>query len=106
MKGFTSRVSNNYTMDPIETMGSFRVTWKELSYVVVEKTDSGPVKKILNKVSGFFESGQITAIMGPSGCGKSSLLGCISGNKKKGVTGSITISTENNVNFIELFKLS
>ncbi|CAG2183239.1 unnamed protein product, partial [Oppiella nova] len=32
--------------------------------------------------------------MGPSGCGKSSFLNCLSGVKKKGVSGSISISTK------------
>ena len=72
----------------------FRVTWKDLNYKVRFK---GKEKTILNGVSGFFDSGKITAIMGPSGGGKSSLLGCLSKQKTIGVSGSITISTNINV---------
>jgi ABC-type bacteriocin/lantibiotic exporter with double-glycine peptidase domain len=70
----------------------FRVTWKGLTY----KVDK-PYRCILNNVSGSFNSGQIMAIMGPSGSGKSSLLSCITGLKKTGVTGAITISTKRKV---------
>ncbi|CAG2107633.1 unnamed protein product, partial [Medioppia subpectinata] len=51
-------------------------------------------KTIINGISGYFRSGQITAILGPSGCGKSSLLNCLAGIKKKGVFGSISITTK------------
>jgi ABC-type multidrug transport system ATPase subunit len=74
----------------------FQVTWKELTYRVPGKLFQ-PKKIILNNVSGYFKSGQITAVMGPSGSGKSSLLGCISGQKKTGLSGSITISTGSKV---------
>ncbi len=74
----------------------FQVTWKELTYRVPGKLFQ-PKKIILNNISGYFKSGQITAIMGPSGSGKSSLLGCISGQKKTGLSGSITISTGSQV---------
>ena len=83
------------SVNPSEAIEPFRVTWKELNYTA--KSVRGGIRRILKDVSGFFKSGQITAIMGPSGCGKSSLLGIISGQKKKGVTGSITINTDNNV---------
>ncbi len=82
---------SDYPIETPETVEPFEVLWKDLTYKVPQKT-------ILNNVSGFFKSGNITAIMGPSGSGKSSLLGCISGQKKTGVSGSITISTEREVN--------
>ena len=91
IKAFIRKVN----VDPIESMERFRVTWKELSYTASALVG---VKRILKEVNGYFETGQITAVMGPSGCGKSTLLGCLSGQKRKGVTGSISISTENNVN--------
>ncbi len=85
--------ANNNSIERPETvvLEPFEVLWKDLTYKVPQKT-------ILNNVSGFFKTGNITAIMGPSGSGKSSLLGCISGQKKTGVSGSITISTEREVN--------
>ncbi len=92
MKMTRIKPNNNFIERP-ETvvLEPFEVLWKGLTYKVPQKT-------ILNNVSGFFKSGNITAIMGPSGSGKSSLLGCISGQKKTGVSGSITISTEREVN--------
>jgi len=77
---------------PYGLLEPFQVTWKDLTYKVPTKLFR-PKKTILNNVSGYFRSGHITAVMGPSGSGKSSLLGCISGQKKTGVSGSITIST-------------
>ena len=76
----------------------FRLTWKDLTYSA-SRPFTRKTKIILNHVSGFFESGQITGIMGPSGCGKSTFLDCIAGHKRTGLTGSITISTENEVKF-------
>lgn len=74
---------------------NFEVTWKELSYTVPDAIFRR--KTIFNRISGSFRNGQIMAILGPSGCGKSSLLGCLSGVKKRGVSGAVTISTEKKV---------
>ncbi|XP_054157514.1 ATP-binding cassette sub-family G member 4-like [Oppia nitens] len=71
---------------------SFTVVWKDVTYKVRHRLFRERI--IINNVSGFFKSGQIMAIMGPSGCGKSSLLKCLSGNKKAGVSGSVTVSTK------------
>src|SRR5689334_8386219 len=90
--------SNQVSPDQIKVMKkelSFEVIWKDLSYIVSQNMIRK--KTILDGVSGFFRSGQLMAVMGPSGCGKSSLLGCISGAKRKGVTGSVTISINRKV---------
>jgi len=79
--------------------GPFQVTWKGLTYKA-KQSMFGIEKVILNNVSGYFKSGHITAIMGPSGSGKSTLLGCISGQKKTGLSGSVTISTDREVSVI------
>lgn len=46
---------------------------------------------ILNSLHGSVKSGQVTAILGPSGAGKTSLLGCLTGKNKSGVSGSVQI---------------
>ncbi|CAG2176624.1 unnamed protein product, partial [Oppiella nova] len=81
----------NGNLDP------FRVMWRNLTYTANDNTNRKKV--ILNGVNGYFISSQITGIMGPSGCGKSTLLGCIAGIKTKGLSGSITISTNIKVKF-------
>ncbi|CAG2112166.1 unnamed protein product [Medioppia subpectinata] len=89
---------NNYLIKPITNYKNpFRVQWRDLTYTAIQH--SGTEKVILNEVNGHFMSGQITGIMGPSGCGKSTLLGCIAGIKTKGLSGSITISTDIRVKF-------
>ena len=90
--------SNNHMLKrgPYGLLEPFQVTWKELTYRVPTKLFQAK-RIILNNISGFFKSGHITAVMGPSGSSKSSFLGCISGQKKTGLSGSITISTEHQV---------
>lgn len=81
-------------------LNKFRVTWKDLIYTVPHRASGrGASKVILNGVSGYFDSGKVTAIMGPSGGGKSTLLACICKQKTIGVSGSITISTDAEVFF-------
>ncbi|KAG9509264.1 ATP-binding cassette sub-family G member 1, partial [Fragariocoptes setiger] len=48
-------------------------------------------KLILNNLNGSVKSGQVTAILGPSGAGKTSLLGCLTGKNKAGVSGTIQV---------------
>jgi ABC-type multidrug transport system ATPase subunit/ABC-type multidrug transport system permease subunit len=55
----------------------FTFMWKNISYEIIErdKRKNGDNKRtLINNVSGYAKSGEVTAIMGPSGCGKSSLL--------------------------------
>lgn len=49
----------------------------------------GPLKKILNNVSGTFKTGELSAIMGPSGAGKSTLLNILTGFQRDKWTGKI-----------------
>ena len=98
--------TNNNTMNrskgktTVSSLKPFRVTWKDLTYTVPQKTFGRKDKIILNGVSGYFDSGKVTAIMGPSGGGKSSLLGCICGLKTNGLSGSITISSNIEVSLV------
>lgn len=48
-------------------------------------------KTILNNLNGSVCSGQVTAILGPSGAGKTSLLGCLTGKHKTGVSGIVQV---------------
>lgn len=55
----------------------FSLVWRDIFYEVetkVMKNGEFLRKTILNNVSGYAKSGEVTAIMGPSGCGKTSLL--------------------------------
>ncbi|CAG2100166.1 unnamed protein product, partial [Medioppia subpectinata] len=93
-----AETKNNYLIkSSTDYADPFRVQWRNLTYTATQH--SGVKKVILNEVNGHFMSGQITGIMGPSGCGKSTLLGCIAGIKTKGLSGSITISTDIRVKF-------
>lgn len=50
----------------------FYLTFKNVFYQI--PIGKNKTKTILNNVSGYFKSGEVTAIMGPSGCGKTSIL--------------------------------
>ncbi len=43
---------------------------QDLIYTVQSNVEKGTKINLLDKVSGFFEPGQMTALMGPSGSGK------------------------------------
>jgi ABC-type transport system involved in cytochrome bd biosynthesis fused ATPase/permease subunit len=77
-------VSNN-RVHPIEANGNkaqhFEVLWHNLDYSL-KKMPLTEKKFILNKLNGYFRSGEVTAIMGPSGAGKSTLLEIIAGINK------------------------
>ena len=88
---YTNDMTNNNNINDNQMNGYFEVVWKDLSYKVRHQLIRHKI--ILNNISGYYRSGEIMAIMGPSGCGKSSLLACLSGSKRKGVSGSISIST-------------
>lgn len=62
------------------------VSFESLSYTVMVGKgccNSFPLK-LLDRVTGYFPPGEMTALMGPSGCGKTTLLDVISGRKNSG----------------------
>lgn len=84
----------------------FEVIWRNLCYFAPnqrppsgEQYAGNPNKSraILKYLNGEFKSGQLTAIMGPSGSGKTTLLECISGKRKRGVSGEILCTGANKI---------
>lgn len=80
--------------------GTIQVSWRNLVYTV-EKTslltscrrvDGEKTRIILKGLTGYFKSGQLTAVMGPSGAGKSTLLECVSGKRQKGLSGDVRVT--------------
>lgn len=53
---------------------------------------TGKSKRILENVTGCFQSGKLTAIIGPSGAGKTTLLRIISTLKSSNVEGTVTVN--------------
>lgn len=91
----------------------FEIRWNNLTYQVEAKwyqkklqmitspsrkqdasSSAASKKNILNNLNGSVKSGQVTAILGPSGAGKTSLLGCLTGKNKSGVSGSVQVISE------------
>ncbi|XP_023702626.1 ATP-binding cassette sub-family G member 4 isoform X2 [Cryptotermes secundus] len=79
------------TTEQCDSSRTLSISFSELSYSVKTgiKRES---KCILKRVSGEFQSGELTAIMGPSGAGKSTLMDIIAGYTTNGVTGSVRVN--------------
>ncbi|XP_054168940.1 ATP-binding cassette sub-family G member 4-like [Oppia nitens] len=79
------------------------VSWRNLVYTVPKSRLASLMRKdnrnrtILKGLSGYFRSGNLTAIMGPSGAGKSTLLECVSGFRKNGLSGDVKITGSSSI---------
>lgn len=68
------------------------IEFSDITYTVPQGRKGS--KFILRNVSGFFKSGNLTAILGPSGAGKSTLLNVLAGCRHEDMTGTILINGE------------
>lgn len=82
-------------MDAMNENSGFYVRWTDLSYTVRPKwyqtMSRVQERTILNKLNGYFLSGELIALMGPSGAGKTTLLECLCLKNKEGVSGDIRV---------------
>ncbi|XP_046639075.1 ATP-binding cassette sub-family G member 1-like [Daphnia pulicaria] len=67
------------------------ITFDDISYTVGKGKNA---IRILHKISGAFNSGQLTAILGPSGAGKTSLMNILAGLKNDGIEGCVKVNGE------------
>lgn len=77
----------NFDAQPVTKM---HIEFDDLSYWV--QHNKGKSKRILENVTGCFQSGKLTAIIGPSGAGKTTLLRIISTLKSSNVEGTVTVN--------------
>lgn len=63
------------------------VTFEDVSYSVAAAKKGDADISILEGVSGYFQGGELAALMGPSGCGKTTLLDVLAGRKTVGAIG-------------------
>ncbi|CAG2105000.1 unnamed protein product [Medioppia subpectinata] len=98
-RSMNALTNNNDTIITTKTKG-FELIWNKLSYSV--KTYSHSLKfwhkketHLLRDLSGSIKSGHLTAIIGPSGAGKTTLIECLAGRRRIGVTGDIIVNGVN-----------
>jgi len=64
----------------------FRLTFKNVRYEVPSNTEKGKTAALLKDVTGYFNPGELSALIGPSGSGKTTLLDVLAGRKTQGTT--------------------
>jgi len=68
----------------------FKLTFKNVRYEVPSNTEKGKTAALLKDVTGYFNPGELSALMGPSGSGKTTLLDVLAGRKTLGtISGTI-----------------
>ncbi|CAG9858000.1 unnamed protein product [Phyllotreta striolata] len=77
-----------------ETSKLVNVGFRNISYNVTEGVFRKKNRVILDRISGDFTGGELTAIMGPSGSGKSILLNILAGYTTKGVEGDKLVNDQ------------
>jgi ABC-type multidrug transport system ATPase subunit len=80
-----------------ETTKKIELIWNNLSYNIRPFSHTLKFWKrtnipLLRNLSGKIESGRLTAIIGPSGAGKTTLIECLAGRRRIGVTGDIFVN--------------
>jgi hypothetical protein len=75
--------------------------WSNLSYTITErssnpferlckrKNGTNRTRQLIKNLNGRVVSGQLTGILGPSGAGKTTLIECLAGRRRNGVSGQI-----------------
>jgi ABC-type glutathione transport system ATPase component len=75
--------------------------WRNLSYSITEqnfnpfeslckrKSGTNRTRQLIKSLNGRVVSGQLTGILGPSGAGKTTLIECLAGRRRNGVSGQI-----------------
>ena len=63
--------ANGGILETPVTAGGTRVSFQDVDYIVRNQANRRDKLKILSQVSGFFNPGEMVAVMGPSGSGQS-----------------------------------
>eukprot|EP00210_Caulerpa_lentillifera_P007354 g7030.t1 len=79
------------TRGSLTQTNGLQLLFNGISYSVRSNRVYGQTAQILRNISGFFEAGEMTALIGPSGSGKTTLVDVLAGRKTQGtITGDIS----------------
>jgi ATP-binding cassette, subfamily G (WHITE), member 2 len=89
--GTTRRGNSSKNLSSAFLAAGLPVTFKELTYTVINSQNKKERLALLSDVSGYLAPGEMAALMGPSGSGKTTLLDLLAGRKTVGtIAGEIT----------------
>jgi ABC-type multidrug transport system ATPase subunit len=89
--------------------------WRNLSYTITEqklnlferlcksKSGTNRTRQLIKNLNGRVVSGQLTGILGPSGAGKTTLIECLAGRRRNGVSGQIFANYRGFVSYLFSF---